>query len=249
MATGPLLFGLLTPNAVFRINTGVSLVMLAGAFALERRVRRGGAESPARETANPPVPFRSLVRLGWIIGGAGVFSISIIRVMWPHRGAELAVPKADIGLSLALLSYVQAGMGLALTRSKKWMRKILPNVLAGLAGTAALALYAFAPAEAWHFYLAAGLFGVYSGTFYFLLVYFALEDAEHAAWNVGINEFIVGITGITSPLFGGMLAASGAAGRAFYPEIALTLAVTIFTAIVLRRAAKHRPNDEKHSAI
>ena len=230
---------------MFRINAAVSLVMWAGAFALGRYVKRRGTAADAPQAApasaeptTSAAPGRSLAWLGWIIGGAGVFSVSIVRVMWPHRGAELALPKADIGLSLALLNYVQAVLGLAFAWSRGWMRKVPPNVLAGLAGTAGLALYAFAPAEAWYFYLAAGLFGLYSGTFYFLLVYFALEDAEHAAWNVGINEFIVGITGITSPIFGGLLAAPGAAGRAFCPEIVLTVAVTIFATVVLRRTAR-----------
>ena len=251
LATGPLLFGLLPPQQVFAINTGVSFALWAGAFALSvslkrKRAAAPGGQVPVPDNARPagPLPapgdsaFRSLAKLGWLIGGAGAFSMALIRVMWPRRGVELEIAPRDIGLALALLCYIQAGLGLAFAWSKSWMRKPLPTFLAGLSGTAGLALFAFAPGQAWCFYLASTLFGLYSSCFYFLLVYFALEDAEHAARNVGINEFIVGITGITSPIFGGLLAAPGAAGRAFYPEIVLTVAVTIYAAIVLRRAAR-----------
>ena len=251
LATGPLFFGLLEQQTVFAINTGVSFALWGGAFALSLTLKKRSAApavaaEPAAEPAAGPSeasdgrPFRSLAWLGWIIGGAGVFSISLLRVMWPRRGVELEIASRDIGLALALVSYIQAALGLAFTWSKNWMRKPLPTVLAGIAGTAGLALFAFAPGEAWYFYLAAALFGLYSSYFYFILVYFALEDTEHAAKNVGVNEFLVGITGITSPIFGGLLAAPGCTGRAFYPEIVLTVAVTLFAAVVLRRAAVNR---------
>ena len=246
LATGPLFFGLLEPRIVFAINTVVSFALWGGAFALGvtlKKTPRRIEPVPAGMTASAPAeakPFRSLAWLGWLIGGAGVFSISLLRVMWPRRGVELAIAPRDIGLALALISYIQAALGLAFTRSKAWMRKPLPTVLAGIAGTAGLVLFAFAPGEAWYFYLGAALFGLYSSCFYFLLVYFSLEDAGHAAWNIGVNEFVVGVTGIVSPIFGGLLAAPGCAGRAFYPEIALTVFVTAFSAWALFRAGKTR---------
>ena len=90
----------------------------------------------------------------------------------------------------------------------------------------------------WYFYLAAVLYGIYAASFYFLLVYFSIEDSAKAAKNVGINECLVGIISIIAPLIGGLIAAPGHAERAFYPVIVLTAAVTVFFAFALARAAK-----------
>ena len=148
---------------------------------------------------------------------------------------ELELSQVHIGSSLALVSYIQAVMGLILAHSRNWMRKPLYQLIYGILGVAGLCLFAFAPGEAWYFYLAALLYGLYSSNFYFLLVYFSIEDTAHAAENVGVNEFIVGITSIIAPMIGGVLAVPGHSARAFYPGIAAVALVTVFMVISLAR--------------
>ena len=242
IATGPLLFGWLAPATVFKINIVISLLLWAGAILLDLIIRRRGASvqksaaaAPAAQTAEP---VQSLAHLGWILAGVGVFTVCIIRIMWPCRGAELNLPKEHIGSSLALVSYIQAAGGLAFAFSRGWMRKVLPQVLFGILGVAGLLFFAFAPAVPWYFYLAAVLYGIYAASFYFLLVYYSIEDSAKAAKNVGINECLVGIISIIAPLIGGLIAAPGHAERAFYPVIVLTAAVTVFFAAALAGASK-----------
>ncbi|MBO5689049.1 MAG: hypothetical protein J6S73_03890, partial [Lentisphaeria bacterium] len=107
-------------------------------------------------------------------------------------------------------------------------------------GVAGLLLFAFAPAKAWYFYLAAALYGVYAANFYFLLVYFSIEDTAKAAKNVGINEFVVGIVSIIAPMIGGVIVSPGHAARAFYPVTVMTVAVTFFIVIALAKAARKK---------
>lgn len=245
IATGPLLFGWLAPATVFKINILLSLLLWGGAsfliWVIRRKETAATQESPAEKTAeiNPPSPVQSLAHLGWIMGGVGVFTVCIIRLIWPCRGVELEISQGHIGSSLALVSYVQAVMGLILAHTRNWMRKSMPQWVFGILGVAGLILFAFAPGEAWYFYLAALLYGLYASNFYFLLVYFSIEDTANAAKNVGINEFIVGIISIIAPMIGGVLAVPGHAARAFYPVIVSTVLVTIFMAIALTRAARN----------
>ncbi len=237
LATGPLIFGLFSYRTGFAINAVLSLLLWFGAVGLAKYAKQRAAPSRQKTADADALPSRHHDRapIGWILAGAGVFAVSILRVMWPCRGAELLIPKSDIGISLAILSYEQAAIGFFLSGNCKWKDHPRFAFLAGLAGTAALLLYALAPGQVGIFYLAAILFGFYSGHFFFLLVYFAIEDTSRAARNTGISEFLVGICSMAAPMLGGMLAAPGAAGRAFYPAIALTALTTVFIAWILKK--------------
>ena len=250
IATGPLLFGVFETAAVYKINILISSLLWIGAILLCRAVRKraAGPQTAAaqpEEIQTPAQPVQSLAHLGWILAGVGVFTVCIIRTMWPCHGEELGISRAHIGSSLALVSYVQAVMGLIFAYTRGWMRKALPQVFFGISGVAGLLLFAFAPAEPWYFYLAAALYGVYAADFYFLLVYYAIEDSSQAAKNVGINEFVVGIISIIAPMIGGVIVTPGHAGRAFYPQIVMTFAVTVFIVLALARAAKKTTLQEK----
>jgi MFS family permease len=244
IATGPLLFGVFETSAVYKVNILISILLWIGAALLCRVVRKRGERIPAAavQTESPlsGESVQSLAHLGWILAGVGVFTVCIIRTMWPCHGEELGISRGNIGSSLALVSYVQAVMGLLFAHTRGWMRKALPQVFFGISGVAGLLLFAFAPAEAWYFYLAAALYGVYAANFYFLLVYFSIEDTAKAAKNVGINEFLVGIISIIAPMIGGMIVSPGHAERAFYPVIVMTAAVTFFIVIALAKAARKK---------
>ena len=244
IATGPLLFGVFETSAVYKVNILISVLLWIGAALLCRVVRKRGERvrtaAVQTESLPPAEPVQSLAHLGWILAGVGVFTVCIIRTMWPCHGEELGISRANIGSSLALVSYVQAAMGILFAHTRGWMRKALPQVFFGLVGVAGLLLFAFAPAKAWYFYLAAALYGVYAANFYFLLVYFSIDDTAKAAKNVGINEFVVGIVSIIAPMIGGVIVSPGHAARAFYPVTVMTVAVTFFIVIALAKAARKK---------
>jgi predicted MFS family arabinose efflux permease len=79
------------------------------------------------------------------------------------------------------------------------------------------------------------LFGVYSGSFFFYLVFHAIAHPVRSARYVAVNESVVGIGGILGPLIGGGL--SDRFGFAFSACACTTvlLAITAFQAVIHRR--------------
>ncbi len=115
-----------------------------------------------------------LSRLGWTIG-VGVITVCIVRTLWPYRGSLIGVDRGRIGLVLTAFCAVQA-----FTAS-------------------ALACFAWG-AIGFRFYTGAVFYGVYTGSFYFLLVYHSLVHPSRAAEYVAVNEAVV------EPLAGGWMA-------------------------------------------
>ena len=132
IATGPLLFGVFETSAVYKVNILISVLLWIGAALLCRVVRKRGERvrtaAVQTESLPPAEPVQSLAHLGWILAGVGVFTVCIIRTMWPCHGEELGISRANIGSSLALVSYVQAAMGILFAHTRGWMRKALPQV-------------------------------------------------------------------------------------------------------------------------
>ena len=210
-ATGALFFARFVTEG-FRINLGIALALLAAVIAVAGS--RRNAPAAAREesgTAFSAVPAAELrrrdvyARLGWLIGGVGTLAVCIIRSMWPHHGALSGVPQLHIALTTALVSYTQAVTALLLYRSSRWMFRRLPAAAFSLAGAAGLLLFALGRTTA-TFYLAAAVYGVYSGCVYFYFVYHSLAHPARAGYFVSGNEVIVGVVSMTAPALGGLLA-------------------------------------------
>ena len=89
--------------------------------------------------------------------------------------------------------------------SKHWMYKSSAAFLGGLGGLAGLLLFAFGKTLPL-LYLAAILYGSYSGYFYFTLVFFSLVHPVKSSRYLAINEAVVGLSGIAGAIGGGILA-------------------------------------------
>ena len=50
------------------------------------------------------------------------------------------------------------------------------------------------------------LFGIFAGMFYFMLVFHALSHPARSGRYIGVNEMLLGLTGIAGPALGGMAA-------------------------------------------
>ena len=118
------------------------------------------------------------------------------------------------------------------------MYRPMPAVVAGLSGAASLLLFGFGD-RIWCFYLAAVLYGLYSGAFYFYLVFYSLVHPEKAPHYVGINELIVGIVSVLGPLLGGMLVWENQSSLPFLAASLLTAGATVFHVCKLRRCGKN----------
>lgn len=146
-----------------------------------------------------------LAWLGWIAAGIGCLAMHVARSLFPASAVAIGISRTEQGTTLALMSAVQALVGLVLCRSRTWMYRAVPVVLFGLFGLAGLILFGLAD-RAVLFYAGAVCFGVYSGSFFFYLVFHALVHPTRSARYVLINESIVGFTAIVGPLAGGLIA-------------------------------------------
>ena len=216
MATGPFVFGLLPVTLSFIINAILGLIIALGILFVSKNVRRS-ENTTAEETITENSvsgTFCDCVWAGWIIGGVGTIAIFVIRCLVPYRATLLEFSRAEAGLVLAAVSFVQAFTALALIKVKTMMYKPLPVILAGGCGIASLLLFGFSGSLV-SFAIAAVLFGMYSGYFYFMFVYHSLISPVNSTRYVAINEIIVGIMGTIGPFAGGLLTSPATSGLAF----------------------------------
>ena len=91
------------------------------------------------------------------------------------------------------------------------------------------------------FVISAVFFGIYSGAFYFLLVFHSLVHPTKSARYLAGNETIVGATGIIAPVLGGALVTPESSGWAFIAGALLVLAALVLQQWILVRHSKEIP--------
>ena len=143
--------------------------------------------------------------MGWLAAGVGCITVAVIRSLFPVKAALLELSKTDQGLILAIVSFTQAFVGLAFIRSKYWMYKPLPVVLFSLSGVLGMLLFGLGT-EPGTFYAAALFYGIYSGMFFFYLVFHSLVHPTKSSRYVAVNEAVIGIASIIGPIAGGVIA-------------------------------------------
>ncbi|NLX14812.1 MAG: MFS transporter [Phycisphaerales bacterium] len=214
-ALGPLVSGLVWQSWGWRVchthNALIALGVAVGIYRLKHHAQPAPLPNDHLEAA--PLDFNGLDRyrrmpdlawMGWLFSGIGCIAISLIRGVFPSSGAAFDLPKYEQGMILFILSAVQAVVGLALARGRWWMYRPLSILVFGLFGLAGLILFSLAQATI-TFSIAAACFGVWSGSFFFYLVFHSLVHPERSSRYVSINEAMVGLTSIVGPLLGGLI--------------------------------------------
>lgn len=204
-AIGPFVAGALWSRFDWRHGLAFAAAASLFTFFGVRRLRAAdGPPAPAMamaEESNPP----DLAWMAWLCGGLGCLSIAVIRGVFPSTGEHCRLEKIEIGNAFALLSGVQALVGLLLGAGRTWMYRPGPLLGFALCGAAGLGLFAFA-STAPGFYAAAILYGVYSGSFFFYFVWHSLVHPEKSSRYIAVNEAVVGLTGVFGPPVGGWIA-------------------------------------------
>ena len=220
-----------------------ALITLVGIWLLKHLAQPDDSNASSGTTATPaaiPSHFDysrmpDLAWLGWIGAGVGVIVLSIIRAVFPSRAVSgLHMADSTQGVIFFLLSLTQALTGLALGLSRLWMYRALPIALFGLVGIVGLLGFGFGATKP-VLYSAAILFGVYSGAFFFYLVFHALAHPVKSARYVAINESVVGVGGIIGPMVGGLLADRSGFNVSCLAGAALLLVVTLYQIVVHQR--------------
>ena len=160
-----------------------------------------------------------LVWLQWVVCGVGCLGTYSLLALLPSVGVSFAIPKSQIGSIVASLYVVQALVGLSLLRGKTWIFRPMPAIgfavfgLVSMAGFGVSFLPVFNGTEAFAvplrtlcLYASAACYGVFSGSFFFGLVFHALVHPHRSARYIAINEMVVGICGVAGPVMAGTLA-------------------------------------------
>lgn len=239
LASGPLAFARLSVKTGFLITLILALAVTVSVIIISRLCPENSGNTDSGESEKSTGTdydtkiFDKLAVLGWIVGGLGTLTVCQIRSLWPKHGEFLNISKDHIAYILALVSYSQAFTALLLCRSKTWMQRKLPAMWMTIPAAVSLLLFAFA-SKTGIFYLAAVIYGIYSGAFYFYMVYHSLTHPTRSCFFVAGNEVIVGVTNLVAPLLGGLIVdISGFTGAAFIFATAVALTAFIFQMIIL----------------
>jgi MFS family permease len=244
MASGPFIVGLIWGKFApeygwkycYMLNILFSLVIAIGIWPIRKIVKAASKEHVDKEEVveNEYAKMPDLAWMGWLAAIGCFISVAILRTLFPYQASLLAIPKIHQGSILALASYSQAFTGLFLISSRFWMYKTVPVAIFGICGVIGLVLFGVGTVPI-TFYIGALIFGIYTGAFSFYLVFHSLVHPEHSARYLSVNETIVGITGMISPVIGGLVAGSVNVGMPYFACGVLVMLIIIIKVIVSRR--------------
>ena len=172
--------------------------------------------------------YPNLIWMAWGVGFCGYLTVSAYRALIPFRGEYVGLTTAQQGVLLAIVSAVQALTALAFIRSRTWMYKPFWVVSAGLLGMAGMLIFSLSG----NFPLlifAMVIYGIFCGTFAWLIIYHALADKKKSPLYVGVNEAIIGFCGIFAPLLGGIFSTPEKSAVPFFVSVGL-----IFLAMLIQ---------------
>jgi MFS family permease len=191
-----------------------------------------------------------LAWLGWAVCGVGCFGIYSFLALLPSIGVSFVIPKSQIGSITALLYVMQALVGLSLLRSRMWMYRPMPALGFAVFGLVSLVCFGLSllpaidgievltvPLRMFCLYASVACYGVFSGSFFFGLVFHSLVHPHRSARYVAINEMVVGVCGVAGPVIVGMLA--DRFGFVAFPmvQIVMITGAMILQFVVLKRLA------------
>jgi len=224
---------------VIGLDAALGLVTLGLLFVLFHYVDKARAARTASAAAGPVEAVDTLKRpdlawLAWMGSGTCMLAMAMVRGVFPTVAHSLSIPKADQGIALGLVCIGQALVAVALVRGRTWVYRAGPVAGFGAAGLAGLMLFGLARGSL-VFYAAALCIGVYAGASFIYVAYHALVHPSRAGKYIGINEAIVGLTGIVGPALAGFIADSVGMSVPFYvAALLVALAVVFQTSVHMR---------------
>ena len=268
-ASGPFIAGFIYQGLgwqwCFAFTGLISLLTAFGVQLLKHHAKHHHSEAIAsnQQSNAEDVNYHTmpdLAWLQWVVTGVGCLGIYSLLALLPSVGVSFAMPKSQIGSIIASLYVVQALVGLSLLRGKMWMFRPMPVMgftvfgLVSMVGFAVSLLPALDGAEVLTvplrtigLYASVACYGVFSGSFFFGLVFHSLVHPNRSAKYVAINETVVGICGVAGPLMAGTLA--DRFGFSAFPIVLIVMitGAMILQFVVLKRLTgkNAKPNQQK----
>ena len=264
-ASGPFIAGFIYQwlgwRWCFAFTGLLSLLTICGVQLLKHHAKYHHSEAVEPDQPPPDQPsskaeavnyhnMPDLTWLGWVVGFIGCLGIYSFLALLPSAGVVFAIPKSQIGSIIALLYVVQGLVGLTFLRGRTWMFRPWPLTGFAAFGLIGLVVYSVSllptvgeaevftvPLRIFGLYASAMCYGVFSGSFFFGLVFYSLVHPHRSARYIAINEMIVGICGVIGPVMAGMLA--DRFGFAIFPAImvAMIAGVAMLQFVALKRLA------------
>ena len=231
-AAGLMGFGCLSGQTGFLINAVIGL-LIAGLTWYHRRGPEPVSKAAAPEkSASAPAAVPDRMWAVWIFCGCAAFLMAVVSSLIPLHGVQLKIGQAASGIALAVMRLVQGFAALALVYAGSWLfdRKVflLVAAAAGIPG-----MICMGGKNIYLLFAGSVLFGIFAGMFYFLMVFHALSHPEKSGRYIGVNEMLLGLTGITGPTIGGLAADSIGISAVFYAG-ALLAAAAAGTAVIFK---------------
>jgi hypothetical protein len=225
----------------FLFGAAVCLLLSLGLAAGARNrlaAPQGGEISGPAKTNGIYESMPNRVWLGWLGAGCGFAALSILRAVFPTRAlGPLGLSASMLGTLFFILGITQALVGLAMMRSRFWMYRALPLLAFAVSGVLGLLCFGFGTTPA---VLVSGavLFGIFSASFCFAMVFHALVHPRKAGRYVAVNESLVGLTGFLAPLLAGAMANAWGFAVSSFATVALVGTVAVIQVLVTRTAGK-----------
>ncbi len=182
-------FGPLALTALALLVGVVTLALLLTHRTPPHAAALAEPETGAVETAHiPEAVRRRYVWIGWLLIFVVVFALRPVQNFLPPLGAAEHRPALLTTLPLFLQITLQGLAGYAMHTQTRWLYRRAPLVLVQLGAALLFLVLALVPAGA---LLGLPLIGLWCGYAYFQAVYYS-SNAGRRAWNLGINEFLVG---------------------------------------------------------
>jgi predicted MFS family arabinose efflux permease len=87
---------------------------------------------------------------------------------------------------------------------------------------------------------------MYSGSFFFYLVFHAIVHPHHSARYVSVNEAVVGLCGFVGPMAGGLLADAKGLAWPYFTAVGLVAVGVLLKLLIHSRFRPHVTNLTKH---
>ncbi len=245
LAAGPFIAGFLWRTIgwqwVFALDALLAALTVTTTLLLVRRGHH--AAGPARDhDVEGSARLPDLAKVGWLAAGTLLIALTAVRGLFPSAAVAREIPEAEQGIVLATICLGQVAVSFVLSRGGSWMYLRKPLAAAGAVGVAGLALFGLAHSTV-AYAGAAFLLGLCTGFVFVYVAFHAMVHPERAGTYIGINESIVGLTGILGPLAGGAIALATGPATAFLVLAAAYAAAVVVQTIVHARvtSAARRP--------